>query len=157
MKRRRLVTHTRSNTEPAARGRRAAAWRSQLGQDAVEFAIILPLLLLVFLGVADFSRIMFSAITISNAAREGARYGAFFPNDPAGTEAAVIAEAAGSGLDLGVDTEIIISCPEAPGAPACPRGTPLRVEVTYMFRLITTSLFASVDLPVYSYAEMVVP
>lgn len=44
-------------------------------QTIVEFALILPLLLLVLLGVIEFGRILFLYVTITSTSREGARYG----------------------------------------------------------------------------------
>ncbi len=43
------------------------------GQELVEYALILPLLLLLLLGIMEFSRVMMTYNTLSNAAREGAR------------------------------------------------------------------------------------
>ena len=45
------------------------------GQELMEFAIVLPLLLLIVFGVLDLGRLFHALITITNAAREGARYG----------------------------------------------------------------------------------
>jgi Flp pilus assembly protein TadG len=68
----------------AAASRRAAR---EAGQELVEFALILPLLLL-FLGIIEVGRLMFSYSTIANAAREGARYDIVAPNNLAGIDAA---------------------------------------------------------------------
>jgi hypothetical protein len=57
---------------------------SARGQGLVEFAILLPVLLLVVLGAIDFGRVMFSWIQITNASREAAAYAAFNPNDSGG-------------------------------------------------------------------------
>ena len=46
------------------------------GQTLVEFALILPVFLLMTLGVVDGARIFTSYISITNAAREGALYAA---------------------------------------------------------------------------------
>jgi Flp pilus assembly protein TadG len=45
------------------------------GQDLVEYALILPLLLLFILGIVEFGIAVFAYNTIANAAREGARVG----------------------------------------------------------------------------------
>lgn len=45
----------------------------QRGQALVEFALILPLLVLLLVGVFDFGRAIYAYNTISNAARQGAR------------------------------------------------------------------------------------
>lgn len=54
------------------------------GQALVEFAIVLPVLLLVLLGVFEFARVLFVYTNLFNAAREGVRYGIVQPRDLAG-------------------------------------------------------------------------
>jgi Flp pilus assembly protein TadG len=49
--------------------------RREGGQDLIEFALILPVLLLLIIGIMQFGVAVFSYNTIANAAREGARYG----------------------------------------------------------------------------------
>jgi Flp pilus assembly protein TadG len=46
------------------------------GAAMVEFALVLPLLLVLVFGIVDFGRAFQSWITLTNAAREGARLGA---------------------------------------------------------------------------------
>lgn len=55
--------------------------RNEKGQGLVEFALILPLLLLLVLGIIQFGIIFSSQIAITNAAREGARVAAVGLND----------------------------------------------------------------------------
>ncbi|WP_446666294.1 TadE/TadG family type IV pilus assembly protein [Flexivirga sp. B27] len=43
------------------------------GASLVEFAIVLPLFLVLIGGIVDFGRALFTEITLTNAAREGAR------------------------------------------------------------------------------------
>lgn len=43
-------------------------------QSMVEFALIIPILLLLILGIIEYGRLFFAWITIENAARSGARY-----------------------------------------------------------------------------------
>ena len=50
------------------------------GQAIVEFALVLPLLLILLFGVIDFGRALQTYITINNASREGARLGAINPD-----------------------------------------------------------------------------
>jgi hypothetical protein len=47
----------------------------QRGQGLVEFALVLPLLLLLVWGVIEFGRILYIYTEVSNAAREAVRYG----------------------------------------------------------------------------------
>jgi Flp pilus assembly protein TadG len=53
--------------------RRSASTDRQHGQTLVEFALVLPLLILLLVGVFDFGRAIFAYNTINNAAREAAR------------------------------------------------------------------------------------
>jgi Flp pilus assembly protein TadG len=53
--------------------------KTNTGQGLVEFALILPLLLLVLLGIVEFGRIFFIYSNLFNAAREGARFGITSP------------------------------------------------------------------------------
>ena len=43
------------------------------GASAVEFALVLPMLLLMLGGVIDFGRYFYAEVIMSNAVREGAR------------------------------------------------------------------------------------
>jgi hypothetical protein len=45
------------------------------GQSLVEFALVLPIFLLLIMGVVDAGRLVYMNSTLSNAAREGARTG----------------------------------------------------------------------------------
>lgn len=47
----------------------------QRGVAAVEFALVLPLLLLILFGIIDFGLMLYDKAMITNAAREGARAG----------------------------------------------------------------------------------
>ena len=55
----------------------------QRGQSLVEFAITLPILVLLLLGTVDFGMALFSYSMLRDAAQEGAFYGSF---NPANTE-----------------------------------------------------------------------
>lgn len=49
--------------------------RSQAGAELVEFALVLPVLLLIFGGIVDFGMLLQRQQVVTNAAREGARLG----------------------------------------------------------------------------------
>ena len=57
--------------------------RSQRGQSLVEFALVLPILLILVLGIVDFGMGLRAYVTLTNATREGARFAAV--GNPAGT------------------------------------------------------------------------
>lgn len=64
--------------------------RGQEGAAAVEFALILPILILLVLGGIDFGHRLYMQHLITNASREGARYAAKYTGtSPEPTSAAV--------------------------------------------------------------------
>jgi Flp pilus assembly protein TadG len=67
------------NNQIMLSGREKRADRQRHGQSLVEFALILPLFVLLIVGVFDLGRAFFAYIAISNAAREGARVVTFWP------------------------------------------------------------------------------
>jgi Flp pilus assembly protein TadG len=50
-------------------------WRSRAGQSLVEMAMVLPVLVFLTFGLLDFGRAYYFQVSITNAAREGARVG----------------------------------------------------------------------------------
>jgi PKD repeat protein len=58
-----------------------------LGQSTVEFALILPLFLMLVVIALDFGRLFFSYIQLTNAAREATAYAAGNPTDTTGITA----------------------------------------------------------------------
>ncbi len=60
---------------------------SQRGQALVEYALLLPIFLLLAMGILDLGRVVYFYSAINNAAREGARYGIVNPSDWVGIEA----------------------------------------------------------------------
>jgi hypothetical protein len=76
-------------------------WNDQSGANAVEFALVLPVLIVLLFGILYGGLAWNQALTLNQAAREGARFGATydFDADPAGWYAAVRSRviSAGSG------------------------------------------------------------
>jgi hypothetical protein len=68
---------------------------SRRGQTLVEWALLLPILLFIMFLVIDFGRGIYYYSVVSNAAREGARFGAVFPDDIDGIKDAVRQRAIG--------------------------------------------------------------
>ncbi len=54
---------------------RCMRWNSEKGAAVVEFAVVLPLLLVIVFGIVEFGFLMYNQAMITNAAREGARFG----------------------------------------------------------------------------------
>ena len=109
--------------------------RSERGAVAVEFALVLPLLVMLFAGIAELGRIYYLQAMLSGAAREGVRVMAL-QNDTAASVAAVQA-AAGS---VAVSSSQIVVAP-ATGACRSTTTTPAQATVTITF---TTPLVSSV-------------
>ena len=80
-------------------------------QALVEVAILLPILLLLVLGALDFGRMFYTKIILTNAAREGANYLAYYPDDKktnyTATEALISEEISNSGV-VGPVSEICV-------------------------------------------------
>jgi Flp pilus assembly protein TadG len=96
------------------------------GATAVEFALLFPLLMLILFGIIDFGRALNAQITLTQAAREGARLEALGePNVQAATQAAA------TGLSP-VTVTVTTACP--PGAGPTSNAV---VSVSYPFDFIT--------------------
>lgn len=75
--------------------------RSEHGAAAVEFALVVPLLLIVLFAIVDLGWVFNQQLTVTAAAREGARYYAVHANE-AGAQGA--AEAIVAGIAPGTPT-----------------------------------------------------
>ncbi len=75
--------HLRNPARPAWSLRECPAWVSSArrGAATLEFAIVLPVLVLLLTGIMEFGRVALLAIPIAEAARTGAMYGAMNPPD----------------------------------------------------------------------------
>jgi Flp pilus assembly protein TadG len=100
--------------------------RRESGQELVEYALILPLLLLLLVGIIEFSIVIFSYDTLANAAREGARVAII----PASTDAEVMAAVLDRALALNLTS----------GEVTIVRGHVIRVEVAHAVNLMTGPL-----------------
>jgi Flp pilus assembly protein TadG len=100
------------------------------GQSLVEFAIILPILLLVILGAMDFARLFTTKIVLTNAAREGASYLSNHPADFANAYAAITAEV----QEIELDSKNITCSAMVEGR--CERGATITATVTKEMDLI---------------------
>lgn len=113
----------------------------QAGQSLVEFALALPVLLLILLGLADFGRAFYYTTAISNAARAGAEYAA--KNAGSGATATTIGYKVCNETGF-VSYSSTATCPGlsttvAPSPPVA-GGPDITVTVTYSFELISSYL-----------------
>ena len=106
--------------------------RGERGASAVEFALIVPLLLLLVLGIAEFGHGFQVQGTLSAAAREGVRVMAL-QNDPAAAPAAV--QNATTTLRPRVTAGQIVVTPT--DCPVTGGPTNVRVTITYPMPYLT--------------------
>jgi Flp pilus assembly protein TadG len=111
-----------NDVRPGSR-RVGRAVRSERGAAAVEFALVVPLLVMLILGIVEFSKVYNVQSSLSAAAREGARTMAL-TNDQAAARTAV-RNAADVPLSAGQISVAPTSC-----AGAAPTAT-VTVRVTY--------------------------
>ncbi|MGN7147785.1 TadE/TadG family type IV pilus assembly protein [Arthrobacter sp. SAFR-179] len=97
-------THTHGYPRTSAWETVLKAKRKERGAVAVEMALLLPLLLLIVMGTIEFGRVLNVQVSMTQAAREGARYAAIHYKDPGlNVTAATLAAAPSlSGLPVGV-------------------------------------------------------
>ena len=111
--------------QPAHRG-------GQRGQALVEFALVLPLLLIVLFLVVDFGVGLTRWIAITNAAREGARLGAVGAQEGAIRQKTIDTS---DGILSAADIEVGFS--DADGSGDIGSGDSVVVDVDYDYNLIT--------------------
>lgn len=115
--------------------------RDERGAAAVEFAIVVPVLLLLVVGIAEFGRAYSTAAVLSGAAREGARTMALQNSTSAARTAA---QGAATGLTLS-SSQIAIS-PSACPAAGSGTTTLMTVTITYPMPFLSGVFGSSVTL-----------
>jgi Flp pilus assembly protein TadG len=115
--------------------------RGDAGQSIVEFAIVLPLMVVVILALADFGRAVFMFLEAEHAASDAARIAAVDYTPPSGTlqnylqQSLVFGElGSGSGGTAGAQgkAKLCITFPNGTSG----RGDPVNVKVTNSFNWI---------------------
>ena len=102
---------------------------NERGVVAAEFAILLPVLLLIVFGTMEFGMMMYGREVVTNATREGARYGIVAQAPPV-TSGQMIAQATNYLTGTGVSAaSVTFSSPACCGA----TGTPVTVAATYRY------------------------
>ncbi len=117
----------------------------QRGQAVVEFALVLPIFLLLLFGAVEFGRAYLTVHILTNASREGARCGSM----PGNTEQDVVARVSeflqGTGINPG-DCTITVQVTDEQGAPRsgglaeARQGDRVTVSVQYNFHVLTGGL-----------------
>jgi Flp pilus assembly protein TadG len=122
------------------------------GQALVEFALVIPVLLLIFMGILDFGRAIYAYNTLSNAAREGARVAivdqTVTGGIPVGAQRAAD-QSTGLGVNPSTDVDVTYTTPAGTACPAHSLGCTATVDVRYQFRALTpiiSSIVGPIDL-----------
>ena len=140
------------------------AGRRDTGQSVVEFALVVPVFLLLLAGMIDFGLGLYSDITVTNAAREGARLGVAMPYSAAAPSAytsAIDARVRDMATSLdGTNLTVTTSCLRPSGSSwvAC-SGTPYQsgdavvVKVDYTYKMLWPLAIGTV-IPLSSTVQM---
>ncbi|QCQ22966.1 pilus assembly protein [Desulfoglaeba alkanexedens ALDC] len=119
--------------------------KAEKGAAAVEFAIILPILIMLLFGIFQFGIAFNNYIAITHAAREGARLAAVDPLNPDDLKEIIIQRAYPVPLKEG---DITIRTPEGTEV-----GQPVEVEISYDIT-IEIPLVGSWSIPLTNKAVM---
>jgi Flp pilus assembly protein TadG len=104
------------------------------GQSLVEFALVLPTLLLIVFGILEAGRAFYAYTAVANAVREGARYAVTNATNTTAIKNVVIGNAIGVGLAA---SDVTVTCSP------CTSGNTIRVAVTFTHRAVVASMFPS--------------
>ncbi len=135
------------------------------GQSLVEMALITPILILLLIGAADLGRAFYAYTAITNAAREGARYGASYPSNSSGIVTRVQNEVANSQLSIpngnitsGCNTYTSGSYTKGSSVScsAAVNGDFITVNISYPFNLVTSYIFKVGTITLSSTATMAI-
>jgi len=128
--------------------------RGDKGIAIVEFAIVLPLLLLLVFGIMEFGFIIFDKAVVTNASREGARAGIVYQTDSLDGSYSprsdseieqVINNYVGTRLINFAEESISVTIsPGEGGRTGIYRGQPLTVTVNYEYDFLVLSGLAGV-------------
>jgi Flp pilus assembly protein TadG len=126
------------------------------GQSLVEFALVLPIFILVLMGLFDLGRGVYAYNTLSNASREAARV-AIVNQVPATVQAEAVKQAVGLGI---TGANVTIAYAESDGT-VCTAPYNLSciasITVTYQFTAATPVISQIVGpFPISATTEMVV-
>lgn len=117
------------------------------GQNLVELALLMPVMILLLALLLDVGRAFNAYMVITNAAREGARYGSQSPDHPSGIVQTARAEAARGGL-VGADLAVAVT--------GSVRGQTMTVTASYQFPTILGDIVGLPTIPLQSRCEMLI-
>jgi Flp pilus assembly protein TadG len=143
-------------------GRPGRRGRGGKGQSLVEFAMIIPVFLLVLAGILDFGFMLFSRVTLISATREGARWAVNQSDttqiDFNGTSTGLKQQGGSIGANIPgltwADLTVVTLCAKPPGvggscdfaaggSPNAVKGDSITVRTTYVYDSFFARLFGT--------------
>jgi Flp pilus assembly protein TadG len=115
-------------------------WLAEDGAELVEFALVLPLLLLMLLGIIDFGMLFQRYQVITNAAREGARLAVLPGYSDADVETRVEQFLTAGGLDVAQSTTTVDPPQQLAVGAQCIMVRPVTVEYQFLEDTMVGSL-----------------
>lgn len=117
-------------------------WGNEAGGAAVEFALILPILILMLAGIADLGKMVYVRSVLESAARAGAQASFADPSATATIEAAVQTAITASGIDNVVTPSAAQACECSNGtAVDCTTGTCATGAVRHYVTVTATTTY----------------
>lgn len=116
--------------------------KEQKGQSLVEFALLLPLLLLLICGVVDLGRLLFAYVSLNMTAQEAVRLGGLGQDD------AEIISYSRNHVRVGDASELQVTI--SPGQSTRKSGGNITVTLTYSLPLVTPLMTKIIPDPVLS-------
>jgi len=104
------------------------------GQALVEFALIVPILVMLVMGIVEFGRIFMTQQAVTNASREGARTGVLPNSSTTDVQNMVSSYMGSAGLTGGTS----VQCSNV--GPSVAAGTPTSVTVSYTLSILTGAI-----------------
>lgn len=125
-----------TNRQGVLWGNLGRAWIHERGQSLVEFAIILPVMLLLVLGAVDLGMGFKTYIGLTNAAREGVRWISIHPSDKVGAKARIYTEAQRVGVESSVLAEGGYVVSFSPDQSNYAAGDKVTIDVDYDYEML---------------------
>jgi Flp pilus assembly protein TadG len=114
--------------------------RRNSGQTVVEFALVLPVLLALVMGIMEFGWLGKNSLQLANAAREGARK-ASLGHTTASVRSGITARssplAVTTTIDYTIDNTNYVTLTDSGGVNVAPKGSLIRVKVTSRHQPLT--------------------
>ena len=129
------------------------------GQGLIEFALVLPILLLLIIGALDYGFAFFIKVELENSAREGAYYMVYHSDESGAFDEAknrVQLEGENAGITISLSDIDVICMVGTTEDNTCPNGSTAIVTVHYQMPL-AVDIFGNGPLELTSDARMQIP